>query len=159
VAIEQDGVVPVARDLDENERRPSRQPHDFALHAGNILFLAPGEYLLHGVFHVAVFLPVRIEMRGLVGNPDVLDQLGNDGVHPDLIDEFLRCLMIHDLPCVGFGRWGIISRGPCRFIARHAMAIFCANGPAVCYACGTPTRAAGVVDPHQTKLTRLGGNQ
>ncbi len=93
---------PVARDLHENQRRASRQAHDLAFHAGDVLLLAPGEHLLHGVFHVAVLFPVGIEVRGLVRNLDVLDQLGNDLVHPLLVDEFLRCLVIH---VFAFLRW------------------------------------------------------
>ncbi len=39
---------------------------------------------------LAALFPVGIEMRGFGRNFDVFDEFGNDGVHPDFIDEFLN---------------------------------------------------------------------
>jgi hypothetical protein len=80
MAVEQDGVVAVARHLDEDQRRAAGQAHHLQGGAGEARELRPSprHHQLDGVFHVAVLDPLGIEGRRLVGDADVLGDGGDD---------------------------------------------------------------------------------
>ena len=94
MAVEQDGVVDLARNLDEKQRRSPRQLDDLELHAVRRMRPAPLDDESHCVVHVAVAGPVRIEIGRLVRDPDVVDERWNDRLVELARDERLR------LPCV-----------------------------------------------------------
>ena len=100
MAVHQDGVIGIGftlcRDLHEYQWSASFKADDFQLHAFNILGFAPAEYLLDCVLHIAVFCPVGIKVGGFSGDFNVLNQFGNDGIHPQFVDKFLCSLLIHE---------------------------------------------------------------
>ncbi len=95
VAIEQDDFVRVAGNVDEQHRRASLDAHDLDRHVLDRLRLAPGLEHLHGRFHVAVLLPVRVEVRRLVRDLYVFGDLRDDRVIPHLADKLGRLLIVH----------------------------------------------------------------
>ena len=94
VAVEQHGVVDIARNLDEEQRRPPRKLDDLKLHALRRMRPAPLDDERHRLVHMAVARPVRIEVGRLVRDPDVIDQRRDDRLVELVRDERLR------LPCV-----------------------------------------------------------
>jgi hypothetical protein len=84
-----------ACDLDEDQRRAAFQAHHFDLHATHRLRVRPGLHQLDRVLHVAVLDPVGVEHRRLVGDADVVDELADNLVVPELVDETLDLLRIH----------------------------------------------------------------
>ena len=97
MAVEQDGVVAVARHFDEDQRRPALQPHHLQGSAGKPCELrrGPAHHQRDGILHVAVLDPLRIEVRRLVGDADVLGDRGEDGVVPEGIDELSQAVGVH----------------------------------------------------------------
>ncbi len=90
-------------DLHEQERCAPFEAHDLDVHVRERVGPTPELDERDGVLHVAVALPVGVEGRRLVGNPDVLHQLGNDGRVPELVDEALCDGAVH----------GSVLRGRC----------------------------------------------
>ena len=74
------------RHFDEQQRRAAGQAHDLDLHARQGVRFAPLAHQLGGTIHVAVLCPLRIEVRRLVRDADVLAQRRHDGVVPDAVD-------------------------------------------------------------------------
>ena len=95
VAVEQKAVVALTWHLDEDERGASREPDDLELHAFERVRLAPAHHVGNRGLHVAVLGPVRIELRRLVRDADVLDELGHDGIVPERFDVGSDSVGIH----------------------------------------------------------------
>ena len=97
MAVEQHGVVAVAGHLDEDERRAAGQADHLQRGAGEAVELRarPALHQLHGIFHVAVLGPLRIEGRRLVGNADVFRDRGQDRVFPEGLDEVRQAGGVH----------------------------------------------------------------
>ena len=87
VAVEQHGVVDLAGDLHVDQRRAPLELHHLDRQAFDRLLLAPTLDQVDRLLDVAVGFPVRVEVRGLGGDRDVVDQVGDDRVVPDLADE------------------------------------------------------------------------
>ena len=89
MAIKQHGIRPLAGDVDHDDRCPAWQPDDrecCAWKRGK-LRSRPTLDQRHRLVHVAVYRPVRMEGRRLVGYPDVFDQCRSYVIAPALIDE------------------------------------------------------------------------
>ena len=95
MAVEQHGVVAVARHFDEDQRRAAREPHHLQGGARKPCELrrGPAHHQLDGILHVAVLDPLRIEVRRLVGDADVLGDRGEDRVVPEGIDELFQAIV------------------------------------------------------------------
>src|ERR1700753_632514 len=89
MAVEQNGALRLARNLDEQERRAAFELQHFKLRARQMRDLRhrPGLVELHRLGHVAMLLPFGIEGRRLVRDADVFDQRGKYLVIPELVDE------------------------------------------------------------------------
>ena len=99
VPIEQHRSRRTARNLDEQQRRAPGQADDLELHADDRLTAAPVGGQLHGLLDVAVRLPVRIEVRRLARDADVLRQARDDVAIPERGYELLGLVRVH----VAFG--------------------------------------------------------
>ena len=97
VTVQQDNVIGVARDVEKQQGRAAFDADDLDRHAPYGLFLAPGFDHLHGLFHIAVPFPVRIEQGRFVRNLYVLAKLRDDRCIPGCIDEFSCFFVIHVL--------------------------------------------------------------
>ena len=86
VAVEQHAIFRVAGDFHEQQRGASFEAHDLELHPADRLAARPILEARDDAVHVAVRFPVAIERDRLVGDANVLDQLGDDGVVPEPID-------------------------------------------------------------------------
>ena len=80
MAVQQHGVLAVARNLAEEERRAAGFAQDLDLESRDRLLAAPGGHQLGGAIHVAVRLPGGVEERRLVRDADVLRELGDDRI-------------------------------------------------------------------------------
>lgn len=100
MAIKQGGLGAVARDVDQDDRGATRQTHHLETGARQRRYPRPRPSLeqRNCPIDMAMHLPIRIEMRRFVGNPDVLDQGGHDGIVPALIDEALQACDVHGVP-------------------------------------------------------------
>ena len=89
MAVEQDGVGTLARHLDQHQRRPAGQAHDFERRAGQRgnLRARPALEQRDGLLHMAMRRPLRIEGRRFVRDPDVIDEGRHDRIAPHLIDK------------------------------------------------------------------------
>ena len=97
--VKQHGVVGLARQVDHDDRRPPGQPDDFQCRARHVgeLCSRPALEQPHGLVHIAVRRPIRVEGRGFVGDADVFYQCRNNLVGPALIDEFPRPFDVHHI--------------------------------------------------------------
>jgi hypothetical protein len=88
VAVEEHGAgdAVVGRDLDQQDRRAAGELHHLDLHALDREAAAPRLGELHRGVDVPVPRPVLVEVRALRGDGDVLDQLRDDRLVPELSD-------------------------------------------------------------------------
>jgi hypothetical protein len=87
VAVQEDRLVGVPRDLHENDGRPARQPDDLDLEALDRTLARPAGGELDGPIQVAVGLPLAVEAGRLRGDADVLLERGDDSRVPRVLDE------------------------------------------------------------------------
>ena len=71
MAVEEDRLVRLARDVDEDERRTAFVPQNFKGHTWYAMGATPVGNEVGGLVHETVGLPIRIEHLRLVGNGDV----------------------------------------------------------------------------------------
>ena len=95
VPVEQHGTRQLSRHVDQQERGAARQTAHLDARAGKRLGAAPVRHQLHRRLHVTVALPVRVELRRLVGDAHVRDQPLDDGVVPGLLDRARQALLVH----------------------------------------------------------------
>jgi hypothetical protein len=100
MTVEQHAIVARTGNIDEDHRRPLRQPHDLERRTLDRRHLPPRPALEQGdgVVHVAMRRPFGVESRRFVGDADVFDQLRHDLVAPALIDEAHELRPIHIAP-------------------------------------------------------------
>ena len=95
MAIEQYDFVRITRYVDEQYRRSSLDTTDFNRYVLYRLRSAPGFQHLYGPIHMAVLLPVGIEVRRLVGYFYVFRNLRNDLVIPHVANKIGGFLVVH----------------------------------------------------------------
>ena len=92
MAVEQHGVLALARDVDEDDGGAPGQPDDLERGSRKRGELGPRPALeqRYGILHIAVRRPIRVEGRRFVGDPNVFDQGRDDLIAPALIDQLRR---------------------------------------------------------------------
>src|SRR5882757_8316214 len=98
VTIQLDAARQFTRNVDEQQRCHARQSTDVDANAGHRLNAAPLRHQLHGLFHVAVALPLRIEVGRSIGNADVRLQPIENRFVPYSIDEATQFRQVHKGP-------------------------------------------------------------
>ena len=90
MAVEQHGFRPRAGDIDQDDRCAAGQSDDFERRAWKRgkPRPRPAREQSHGLLHMAVRRPVRVEGRRFIRDPDIFDQGWNNLVTPALIDKF-----------------------------------------------------------------------
>ena len=95
MAVEEEAVVALPRNLDEDEGGAPGEPDHLERHPARGVRLAPAHHVGDRGLHVAVLRPVRVEVRGLVGDADVLDELGDDRIVPERLDVAADSVGVH----------------------------------------------------------------
>ncbi len=82
MAVEDDRVVALSRNVEIEHRRAPLEAHDLELEPLDALARGPGVRERHRGLEVAVAFPVGIEIRRLRRQADVVDELRDDVVVP-----------------------------------------------------------------------------
>ena len=84
-------AVGITLNFDQQQRRAPLKTHHLDLGTAQLAGLdtapAPARELLDHLLHVSVLAPARVKHRRLVGDADVLNQLGHDLLVPALVNE------------------------------------------------------------------------
>ena len=98
VTVEQDRASARAGHVEVEHRRAAGQAHDLHGHAPHRLLACPGLGETNDLLDMAVFLPLRIEVRRFGRNADVLDELRDDRGIPGAGDGSGQSGRVHRFP-------------------------------------------------------------